>query len=108
MNYPAVVGAFLAGLMAPSQGQAAALDVESLLRKSSCSKCHAPVKAKLGPSFREIAEKHRTDPEAAGKLFRHLTTNPKVQIDGKEEEHTRLKITDAAEIRRVVQWVLAR
>jgi hypothetical protein len=41
------------------------------------------------------------------KLVTHLTTNPKIKIDGKEEEHDNLKTKNDADVRNVVQWILS-
>ena len=37
-----------------------------------------------------------------------MTTNPKVEVDGKKEEHAALKSKNDAEIRNVVKWILSR
>ena len=82
--------------------------VESLLKKSNCLKCHAVDKKKDGPSFKETAAKYKGKADAEAKLYTHLTTNPKVKIDGKEEEHDSLKTKDDAQIREVIRWILAK
>lgn len=86
--------------------------IKSLMKKSNCFKCHAIDKKKDGPPFRETAkkykEKYKDKDEAEQKLYTHLTTNPKVKIDDKEEEHESLKTKNEADIRSVVQWILAR
>ena len=38
----------------------------------------------------------------------HLTTSPKVKIDGKEQTHPTLKTTNEADVKNVAQWVLSR
>ena len=38
----------------------------------------------------------------------HLTTNPKVKVEGKEEEHTALKTKKEEDVRNVVRWILSR
>jgi cytochrome c len=65
-------------------------------------------KKKDGPSYKEVAAKYKGKADGEQKLFVHLTTSPKVKIDGKEEEHTSLKTRNEAEIRNVVQWILTR
>ncbi len=82
--------------------------VESLMKKSNCFKCHAVDKKKDGPSFKETAAKYKGKADAEAKLYTHLTTNPKVKIDGKEEEHDSLKTKDDAQIREVIRWILAK
>ena len=37
----------------------------------------------------------------------HLTTSPKIKVDGAEEEHTSLKTKNEADVRNVVQWILS-
>lgn len=85
---------------------------EALLKKSNCFKCHALDKKKDGPPFRETAkkyrEKHPDKADAEQKLYTHLTTNPKIKIDDKEELHESLKTKNEADIRSVVRWILAR
>ena len=82
--------------------------VESLMKKSNCFKCHAVDKKKDGPSFKETAAKYKGKADAEAKLYTHLTTNPKVKIDGKEEEHDSLKTKDDAQIKEVIRWILAK
>ena len=89
----------------------AAVDAEAaegLARKSKCFKCHAVDKKKDGPSYQKIAAKYKGKADAEQKLYKHMTTNPKVEVDGKKEEHVALKSKNDAEIRNVVQWILSR
>jgi cytochrome c len=81
---------------------------EALLKKSGCNKCHALSAKKEGPPYRETAAKLKGKPDAEEKLFTHLTTNPKVEVDGKEELHDNLKTKNEAEIRNVVRYILSR
>ncbi len=101
------LGAVLA-LGAVSAARADDAAVEALMKKSNCFKCHAVDKKKDGPSFKETAAKYKGKADAEAKLYTHLTTNPKVKIDGKEEEHDSLKTKDDAQIREVIRWVLAK
>ena len=81
---------------------------ESLARKSGCFKCHAIEKKKDGPPYKEIAGKWKGKADAEQKLTTHVTTAPKVKVDGKEEEHEQLKSKDPAEVKNVVLWILSR
>ncbi|CAB1367699.1 c-type cytochrome [Denitratisoma oestradiolicum] len=81
---------------------------EALARKSGCLKCHAMDKKKDGPALKEIAGKWKNKPDAIAKLSTHITTAPKVKIDGKEEDHEVLKSKDPADVKNVVEWVLSR
>jgi hypothetical protein len=63
---------------------------------------------KDGPAYKEVAAKLKGKPDAEQKLYTHLTTHPKVKVDGKEETHESLKTTDDAQIKNVIQWILSR
>ena len=81
---------------------------EALTKKSGCMKCHSVSAKKDGPSFKETAAKYKGKPDGEQKLFTHLTTSPKVKIDGKEEMHESLKTKNDAEVKNVVQYILSR
>ena len=81
---------------------------QALLKKSDCGKCHAVDKKKDGPSFKETAAKLKGKADAEDEVYKHLTTAPKVKIDGKEEEHKMVKSKDEAEIRNLARWILSR
>ena len=81
---------------------------EALLKKSGCTKCHSVSAKKEGPSFKETAAKYKGKADAEQKLFTHLTTSPKVKVDGKEEAHDNLKTKNDAEIKNVVAYILSR
>lgn len=98
----------LAGLLSTPALAVDEAAAEALARKSGCFKCHAVEKKKDGPPYKEIAAKWKGKADAEQKLTTHVTTAPKVKIDGKEEEHEQLKTKDAAEIKNVVQWLLSR
>jgi cytochrome c len=99
----------LAGLVWP----AAAADVDAeaaqaLAKKSNCLKCHSVDKKKEGPAFKETAAKYKGKPDAEAKLVTHLTTSPKVKVDGKEEEHESVKTKNNAEVLNLARWILSR
>jgi cytochrome c len=102
-------GAAILGLAgAPGAAALDAAAAESLMKKSNCFKCHAVDRKKDGPSFKETASKYKGKPDAQKTLFVHLTTSPKVKIDGKEETHDSLKTKNEGEINNVVEWILSR
>ncbi len=81
---------------------------QALLKKSRCSTCHALDKKKVGPSYREIAKKYKDVAGAEQKLYLHLTTLPKVDVDGVEEQHVSLQSGNEVEIRAAIKWILTR
>jgi cytochrome c len=110
------VALILGVLLALPAGQALSLDEKSakaaddLLRKSGCYKCHAPERKKDGPSLKSIADKWRGKPDAMSKLSVHVTTNPIVKIEGKEEQHEMLKLKSDSpeEVKNAVTFILDR
>lgn len=79
---------------------------KALAKQNKCTKCHSSDKKKDGPSFKETAAKYKGRPDGVDKLYMHLTTRPEIEVDGKKEEHTAVKGSDA-EIRNLIAWILA-
>ena len=106
---PAVLVSVIA--MFGASTPASAFDADAavaLTKKSGCMKCHSITAKKEGPAFAKTAAKLKGKADAEKELFTHLTTKPKVKLeDGTEEEHSTLKTKDEAEIKNVVQWILA-
>jgi cytochrome c len=99
------------GALAWSLASAQSVDVsaaEALAKKSGCTKCHSVSAKKEGPSFKQTAEKYKGKPDAEKALYTHLTTNPKIKVDGKEELHDSPKTKNEAEIRNLIQYILSR
>jgi cytochrome c len=89
----------------------AAVDAEAaakMTKDEGCTKCHAVDKTKKGPSFQKTAAKYKGKPDAEAKLTDMVTKSPKVKFeDGTEEDHKAVKTKDAAQIKNLVQWILA-
>mgnify|MGYP006276685001 CR=1 FL=1 len=88
--------------------QVDAAAAEALAKKSGCLKCHSADKKRDGPSLKDIAAKYKGQSDGAERVFKHVTTNPRVKVDGVEETHDSLKTKDEKEIRNVVNWILNR
>lgn len=99
---------FCLSLAAYAQGAVDVDDAEKLAKKSGCNKCHSLSAKKEGPPYKETAAKYQGKADAEEKLFTHLTTNPKVKVDGKEERHDSPKTKDEAQIRNLVRYILTR
>ena len=80
---------------------------QALAKKSNCMKCHSVSAKKEGPSFKDTAAKYKGQGDAEAKLVTHLTTAPTIKVGGAEEKHTNVKSSDPAEIKNLVQWILA-
>ncbi len=106
-----LLGGTIAALVIGASNAQPAVDVgaaEALAKKSGCTKCHSVSAKKDGPSFKETAGKYKGKADGEQKLYTHLTTSPKVKIDGKEEMHESLKTKNDAEIKNVIQYILSR
>jgi len=103
------VATMLAALTLP--GVSGAMDADTaqaLARQNNCFKCHSVDKKKDGPAYKEVAAKYKGKPEAPDRLVKHLTTGEKAKFpDGHEEEHKVIKAKDAAEVKNLVDWILA-
>jgi cytochrome c len=97
-----------AGTAMAGEAPVDAAAAEALAKKSGCFKCHSVAQKKDAPSYKSVAEKYKGKADAEATLYKHLTTNPMVKVDGKEEEHDSPKTKNEAEIRNLVRWVLSR
>jgi cytochrome c len=102
-----VVGLFAAATAVQAQSVDVA-SAEALLKKSGCLKCHSVSAKKEGPPFKETAAKYKGKADAEQALVTHLTTNPKIKVDGKEELHDALKTKNEADVKNVVLYILSR
>ncbi len=91
-------------LSAPGVDEEAA---RALAKKSDCFKCHTVDQKKDGPAYREVAKKYRGKADAESKLYTHVTTSPKVKIDGEEENHQMVKSKNDAEIYNLIRFILS-
>lgn len=96
----AVLAAFAASAHAADSKAA-----ESLAQASGCLACHSVGKKLVGPSYKEIADRYRTDKGAEANLVK------KVKLGGKGawgdipmSPNTHLKDED---IRTIVRWILS-
>lgn len=115
MKLKFVMSALVAGaaLMAMTHS-VYALDEEAakaLAKQNNCLKCHAIDKEKDGPSYKEVAKKYKGKANAEARLIEHITSGEKAKFpDGHEEEHKVVKTSpakDMAQIKNLVQWILA-
>ena len=81
---------------------------EKLMKKSGCNKCHSLSAKKEGTQYKETAAKYKGKPDAEEKLFKHLTTGPEIEVDGKKERHDRPKTKKDDDIRNIVRYILTR
>ena len=78
---------------------------EKLAQSSGCMTCHGVDKKIIGPGFKEIAQKYRTDKQAEAKLSQKVKAGGKgVWGEMPMPPNAHLKDDD---IKTLVQWVLA-
>lgn len=81
---------------------------KALAKRNDCFKCHAVDKTKKGPSYKKIAAKLNSKPDAEAKILDNLTKAPKVKLeDGTEEEHKVIDTKDKTELKNLMDWILA-
>jgi cytochrome c len=79
-----------------------------LTKENGCTKCHAVDKAKKGPAYQKVAAKYKGKADGEAKLTEMITKSPKVKMDdGSEEEHKAIATKDPAQVKNLVQWILA-
>lgn len=112
IRFALTAASLVAPLLLPLPATAADADAaQALARQNNCLKCHAVDKDKDGPSFKKVAEKYKGKANAETRLIEHITTGEKAKFpDGHEEEHKVVKTSppkDMAQIKNLVQWILA-
>lgn len=101
----AVTAPLMLSTQALAADEAAAL---ALMKKEKCTKCHDVEKKKKGPAYKKLSAKYAGKrAEGEDKMWKNLTSNPKVKLeDGTEEEHKAPKVKDA-EIKNMIEWILS-
>ena len=80
---------------------------EKLMEKSGCISCHRVDQKLIGPSFRQVAAKYRSDNEAPALLFEKVREGGEgVWGDIPMIANSPEKIADA-DLHRVLAWVLS-
>jgi cytochrome c len=78
-------------------GIAGAQSADDLMKSKGCLNCHTADAKKVGPSFKDIAAKHKADPKAIDKLVENLKA---------AKGHPKVNATDA-ELKTMLTQVLA-
>ncbi|HEX7606841.1 MAG TPA: c-type cytochrome [Usitatibacter sp.] len=82
-----------------------ALANEDLANKSGCLACHGIDKKIVGPSYKEVAAKYKSDKDAAAKLFKKVKEGG-VGVWGQVPMPPNATVTDD-DIKALVKWVLS-
>jgi cytochrome c len=88
---------WFAGILALAAGAAFAQSGADVVKAKGCLNCHAVAEKKMGPSFKDISAKHKSDKDAAAKLAAKLK-------DGKG--HPKVAASDA-ELKAAVGYTLS-
>jgi cytochrome c len=77
-------------------------------KRNDCFKCHAVDKTKKGPSYKKIAAKLKGKPDAEQVIMKNLFEEPEVKMeDGTKEKHKVIDTKDKAELKNLMDWILA-
>lgn len=79
--------------------------VKDILAKNACLACHAVDKKVIGPSYQEVAEKHKGQADAADILTKHIKEGSTGNY-GPIPMPPNAGISDA-DIKVVVEWLVA-
>ena len=82
-----------------------ALANEDLAKKSGCLACHAVDKKVVGPSYKEVAAKYKSDKDAAAKLFKKVKEGG-TGVWGQVPMPPNATVNDD-DIKALVKWVLS-
>ncbi|MBI5658070.1 MAG: c-type cytochrome [Nitrosomonadales bacterium] len=91
------------GLLA---GNAFAGDGQGLAGKANCLTCHAVDQKALGPSFREVSAKYKSDKTAQSALEKKVR-NGGAGTWGKMPMPATANSTSDEDIKNIVQWILS-
>ncbi|MGU7784505.1 c-type cytochrome [Burkholderia sp. PU8-34] len=108
MKHWMVQGVAAAALVAGTFGTVAHADVGDGLkvaRSNACMGCHAVDRKLVGPSFKDVAARYKSDPQAAAKLAKKVKEGGS-GVWGAIPMPAHPRMSDA-DIRSVVEWVLA-
>ncbi len=94
-------------LVGPASAQVDAQAAQALAKESDCFKCHAVDRRKIGPAYKDVAAKYKGRAEAEDRLFKHVTTAPKIMLLGNEANHKIVGSKDPVEIRNLIRWILS-
>ena len=91
----------LAGAFAAAPAQAS----DALAKKHACFACHAVDKKLVGPSYKEVADKYRSDKGAEAKLFDKVKKGG-TGVWGQVPMPPNGAVPDA-DIKTLVKWILS-
>ena len=91
----------------PTQAETA----EELAKKTGCFQCHSVDEKVIGPAFRDIAARYKNDNRARAALMKTIRDGSKgkwIELTGGAPMPPHSARLSAAEIERLVDWVLTR
>ena len=99
----AAAGALAAGVLGTAHADVA--DGLRVARGNACVGCHAVDRKLVGPSFKDIAARYKSDPQAVAKLSKKVKDGGS-GVWGAIPMPAHPRMSDA-DLRSVVEWVLA-
>lgn len=86
-------------------------DAETLLKDTGCLKCHSVDKPGFGPSYHDVAQRYKNKENARADLIKSVRDGSKgkwTELTGGAPMPPHSARLSAAEIERLVDWILAR
>ncbi len=98
-------GVLLVGVLAAAFSASPAAASEELAKKHACFACHTLDKKLVGPSYKEVAAKYRSDKAAAAKLAEKVK-NGSQGVWGNVPMPPNTAVPDA-DVKALVSWILS-
>ena len=95
----------LAAALTMAPAAALADDGEALAQKNGCLACHAVDKKVVGPSYKEVAAKYRTDKDAQARLEKKVKAGGQ-GVWGQIPMPPNGAVSDA-DVKTLVKWILS-
>jgi cytochrome c551/c552 len=111
MKFNAVTFGFGAVLALGANAASAALDdaqAQNLMKAGGCSACHSVDQKLIGPAYKDVAQKHKGEPDAVAKLEKSVRTGSK-DVYGKipMPPTPAAKFSDA-DLHALLEWVMTK
>ena len=84
---------------------------EAVAQRVGCLDCHSVDKKKVGPAFRDVAARYKSDPDARADLIRKIKSGGKgnwVETTGGKSMPAHSALASEAEFSQLVGWILSR
>ncbi len=101
----------MASVLGLAAGSAQAIDdakAQAIVKKSGCVACHAVDKKVFGPAFKDVAARHKGEPDAAAKLEKVVRAGSKGTYGSAAMPPNPSSRIGDADLHAVLEWVMTK